>query len=221
LSAPDFALAGGIALGYARVMVVKAMVFGIVGMVATGCVWERNVDKRMARLQLGVNSRQLTTAAPADKPNYVLRTTQPAQQEQPQPAEPTQVASSGVTGSLQFTMRYPHNNVPIYMGGELEAGPLENSGYLGGAYGVVGAEASSGRGSLSVEMSGGRRWLRAELGAEDLPSWVLEPRVRGQFTLTPQVTLGGVLGANALPDESGWMAGVYVGIFSSPIDGSK
>lgn len=201
-------------------MVVKALVFGIAGMVATGCVWERNVDKRLARLQLGVNSRQLTTAAPEAKPDYVVRSTQPVQQEQPT-QEPSQIASSGVTGSLQFTMRYPRNNVPIYMGGELEAGPLENGGYLGGAYGVVGAEASSGRGSLSVEMGGGRRWLRAELGADDVPSWVLEPRVRGQFTVTPQVTVGGVVGANALPDESGWMAGVYVGIFSAPIDGSK
>jgi hypothetical protein len=107
------------------------------------------------------------------------------------------------------------------MGAEIEAGPLENSGYLGGAYGVIGGEASSGRGSLSVEVAGGRRWVRAELGVDDVPSWVLEPRVRAQFALTPQVTLGGLLGADTLPDAHGWLAGVYVGVFSAALDGSK
>jgi hypothetical protein len=197
-------------------MVAKALVFGFAGLVATGCVWERNVDKRLARVQLGVNSRQLTTQAPADKPSYLARTTTPT----PQPTANTQ-DSSGVTGSLQFTMRYPRNNIPIYMGAEVEAGPLENQGYLGGAYGVVGAEAASGRGSLSVELSGGRRWLRAGLNEEDIPGWALEPRVRAQLALTPQITVGGMLGANALPDDRGWVAGVYVGMFSAPIDGSK
>lgn len=196
-------------------MVAKALVFGFAGLVATGCVWERNVDKRLARVQLGVNSRQLSVQKPDDKPSYIARTTEPV----PQPSN--EQASSGVTGSLQFTMRYPRNNIPIYMGAEVEAGPLENQGYLGGAYGVVGAEAASGRGSLSVELSGGRRWLRSGLNEEDIPGWMLEPRVRAQLTLTPQVTVGGVLGANALPDERGWMAGVYIGMFSSPIDGSK
>jgi hypothetical protein len=131
------------------------------------------------------------------------------------------MTTSGVTGSLQFTMRYPRNSLPLYMGAEIEAGPLENSGYLGGAYGVIGGEASSGRGSLSIEVAGGRRWVRAELGADDVPSWVLEPRVRGQFALTPQVTLGGVLGADTLPGEHGWLAGVYIGVFSAALDGSK
>lgn len=201
-------------------MIVKALAFGFAGLVATGCVWERNVDKRLARVQLGVNSRQLSTPVAADKPRYnIARVTQPTTT-LPEPT-PTEQASSGVTGSLQFTMRYPRNNVPIYMGAEVEAGPLENQGYLGGAYGVIGAEASSGRGSLSVEMTGGRRWLRSELNAENVPSFMLEPRVRAQLTLTPQVTVGGVIGANAMPDERGWMAGVYIGMFSAPIDGSR
>jgi hypothetical protein len=197
-------------------MVVKALVFGVVGMVATGCVWERNVDKRLARLQIGVNSRQLTTPVPLQRtPSYVVRTTSPVAE------DPPTMTTSGVTGSLQFTMRYPRNSLPLYMGAEIEAGPLENSGYLGGAYGVIGGEASSGRGSLSVEVAGGRRWVRAELGVDDVPSWVLEPRVRAQFALTPQVTLGGLLGADTLPDAHGWLAGVYVGVFSAALDGSK
>lgn len=197
-------------------MVVKALVFGVVGMVATGCLWERDVDKRLARLQLGVNSRQLTTPVPLQRtPSYVVRSTSPVAE------DPPTMTTSGVTGSLQFTMRYPRNSMPLYMGAELEAGPLENSGYFGGAYGVVGGEASSGRGSLSIELAGGRRWVRAKLGVDDVPSWMLEPRVRGQLALTPQVTLGGVVGAGVLPDERGWMAGVYLGFFSAALDGSK
>lgn len=213
--APAFVLAAACALGYARDMVVKALVVGLAGMVATGCVWERNVDKRLARLQVGVNSRQLTTAVPLHKPSYIARTTSPVEQDTPE------MTTSGVTGALQFTMRFPRNTLPIYMGGEIEAGPLQNSGYLGGAYGVVGAEAASGRGSLSVEVAGGRQWVRAELGADDVGAWMVEPRLRGQFTLTPQVTLGGVLGADALADQHGWVAGLYLGFFSAPINGGR
>ena len=179
-------------------------VIALAGLAAGGCLWEQNVDQRMARLQLGVTSRQIAASTPAP-PTGVARTISPT--------EPTSTpASSSVTGSMQFTMRLLRNT---YVGGELEAGPLERPGsYLGGAYGVVGAEVSSSRGSLSVEMSGGRRWLRYEMGADDIPSTVLEPRVRGQLLLAPQLTVGGVIGANAMPGERGWMAGMYIGLYS-------
>jgi hypothetical protein len=195
-------------------MLVKALVVGLAGMVATGCVWERNVDKRLARLQLGVNSRRLTTPT-VHKPSYALRSTAPIEQ------EPETLTTSGVTGSLQFTMRFPRNTMPLYMGAEIEAGPLANSGYLGGAYGVIGAEATSGRGALSIEVAGGRQWVRAELNADDVPAWMVEPRLRAQLTLTPQVTVGGLLGADALADQRGFVAGLYLGFFSAPIDGSQ
>jgi hypothetical protein len=63
-------------------------------------------------------------------------------------------------------------------------------------------------------MNAGRRWIRYELGADDVPHDVLEPRVRAQLFLTPQVTLGGMIGGSVMPDERGWMAGVYVGLYS-------
>lgn len=182
----------------------------LAGVVGGGCLWEQNVDQRMARLQLGLTSRRVSTSPPPPRPAWVARETSPT--------EPTsvEVPSSGVIGSMQFTMRVLRH---AYVGGELEAGPLERTGsYLGGAYGVAGAEVASARGSLSVEMSGGRRWVRSELGADDVPEMVLEPRVRAQLTLTPQVTVGGVIGASALPDERGWMAGIYLGLYSFEID---
>lgn len=182
-------------------------VFVLAGVVASGCVWERDLDRRLARLQLGGNARRMSSSAPA-RPAGVARSTLPTE-----PASAP--ATSAVTGSLQFTMRYLRH---AYLGGEIEAGSLERTGsYFGGAYGVAGAEALSSRGSVSVELGAGRRWLRYELGADDVPETVLEPRVRGQLSLTPQITLGGVIGASAMPGEHGWMAGLYFGMYSTAI----
>lgn len=190
-------------------MLQRCTVIALTGLVGTGCLWERNVDQRMARLQLGMTSRRVATTVPEPPTpgGVIARTTT-----EPDPGPTQGPPMFGVTGSLQFTMRMLRH---LYAGGEVEAGPLERTGsYLGGAYGVAGAEMTSPRGSLSVEMAGGRRWLRYELGAEDVPFTVLEPRVRGQWFLTPQVTLGGVVGGSVMPEERGWMAGVYVGIYS-------
>ncbi|MBA3463210.1 MAG: hypothetical protein H0T46_24855 [Deltaproteobacteria bacterium] len=177
--------------------------------VAGGCLWERDLAKRPARMQLGFNTRSVATDVP--KPEFaggvhVARTTG-------EPAPTTErFASKGVTGNAQFTMGYRRG---VYMGAELEAGPMSRDGaYFGGAYGVVGADTSSARGSLSVELIAGRRWLRTELGADDIASVAIEPRVRGQLLVGPQVTIGGVIGANAVPGEHGWMAGIYIGLFS-------
>jgi hypothetical protein len=191
------------------VMVQPWKVIALLGLVSSGCLWERNIDSRMARLQAGVTTRRVVTRAP-EQPigGTVARTTTPPDLTEQVP----QVSSYGVTGSMQFTMRMLKH---VYAGGELEAGPMERTGsYLGGAYGVAGAEVSSPRGTLSVEMNAGRRWIRYELGAENVPHNVLEPRVRGQLFLTPQVTLGGMIGASVMPEERGWMAGVYVGLYS-------
>ena len=182
---------------------------GVLGIVTTGCLWERNGD-RPARLQMGMNSRHLAVVVP-EKPvgGYLARSTT-----QPDPPASTDVASSAITGSVQFTMQAYRG---LYLGGEVEAGRLadhEGSNF-GALYGVAGAETSSRFGSLSVEMIAGRRWLRYELGAEDVGSFALEPRIRGQMWLSPQVTLGGLVGANAAPGENGWMAGVYFGVYSS------
>ncbi len=191
-------------------MVQAWKVFAVAGLFASGCLWERDLDNRLARLQLGVNTRRVA-ATPAPPSPGVARTASPTE-----PAsEPTM---SGATGSLQFTMRL----VPgIYAGGEIEAGPFGQTGYLSGAYGVAGAEATSSIGSLSVELTGGRRWLRHDVGADDIPATVLEPRVRAQLALGSQVTLGGVIGASALSDQHGWMAGLYLGIYSADLGAGR
>lgn len=181
---------------------------GVIGIAATGCLWERNVGDRPARLQLGMNSRHLAVPEPRVPVGGTLARTIT----EPTPTSGT-VSNSAVTGSLQFTMQYFRG---LYLGGEVEAGQLEREGSnFGALYGVAGAETSSHWGSLSVEMIAGRRWLRYELGAEDVAQFALEPRLRGQMWLTPQVTLGGVVGANAAPGENGWMAGLYFGVYSN------
>ena len=183
---------------------------------AGGCLWEKDLARRPARMQLGFNTRSVATDVP--KPEFaggvlVARTTG-----EPPPST-ERFASKGVTGNAQFTMGYRHG---IYMGAEVEAGPMSREGaYFGGAYGVVGADTGSGRGSLSVELIAGRRWLRTELGADDIASVALEPRVRGQLLIGPQVTIGGVIGANAVPGEQGWMAGIYIGLFSHEQNATK
>ncbi len=178
----------------------------VASLATTGCLWERNVDHRLTRMQLGVTSRQVSVDAPTATTTSggVARTISP-------PAEAPALASSGVTGALQFTMRARRN---VYFGGEVEAGPLQQSGYFGGAYGVAGAEISSSVGTLSVELTAGRQWVRNELGADNVPRSMLEPRVRAQLPLTPQITIGGVIGASALPDDRGWMAGIFIGMYS-------
>lgn len=175
----------------------------------TGCLWERNVDHRMARLQMGANARHISMPKPeknySGTPGRLARSTTPTE------PDPTTESSSGVTGNLQFTMRQTKN---IYAGGEIEAGPFQRPGsYFGAAYAVVGFETRSSAGSVSVEMIGGRQWLRYEFNADDIPVTVLEPRARAQFALSTQVSVGAVIGAGLLPD-AGWMGGLYVGVYS-------
>lgn len=188
----------------------------LLALLATGCFWERSakIDKRMARLQMGANTRRI--AMPSPEPAYygtgrLARTTTPTE-----PAANTDL-SQGVTGNLQFTMRQTRN---LYAGGEIEFGPFSRPGsYYGGAYAVLGAETRSSRGSISVELTGGRQWLRYEFGAKDVPVNMLEPRARAQLSLNEQISLGGVIGAGLLGD-AGWMAGIYLGVYSQAFSGN-
>lgn len=191
-----------------RAPVVVAFASVVVG----GCLWERNVDHRLARLQMGANMRRV--AMPAPDTAYPTRGL--ARTSEPGGSDSSPALDSGVTGSMQFTMRQTRN---IYAGGEIEAGPFQRPGsYFGAAYAVLGVETRSTRGSLSVEMIGGRQWLRYESGADDVPVSVLEPRARGQLAISDQVSVGGVIGAGLLGD-AGWMAGFYVGVYSDVVGG--
>ena len=193
----------------------KTLVLVALACTASGCLWDKKSADRPARLHIGFNTRRVVTEPPKQEfaGGVLARTTEPGETETPN------VASTGVTGAAQFTMAYRRG---FYMGGEVEAGPLgRNGSFFGGAYGVAGAETSSTNGSLSVELIAGRRWVRYELGADDVASIALEPRVRGELWLGPQVSVGGVFGANAVPGEQGWMAGIYLGVYSDDKHGSR
>lgn len=184
----------------------------VMSVLFAGCLWERNVDRRMARLQMGANARRIAMPMPEPHtpgtPRTLARTTTPTD------PEPNTEGSSGVTGTLQFTMRQTKN---IYAGGEIEAGPFQRPGsYFGAAYAVLGFETRSSAGSVSVEMIGGRQWLRYEHNAVDVPVTVFEPRARAQLSLSSQVSLGGVIGAG-LTADAGWMAGLYLGVYSDVV----
>lgn len=182
----------------------------LLAVVATGCLWEHSaqVDRRLARLQAGVNTRRV--AMPTDShgsasSGTIARVTNPTA-----PAEAS-AYSQGVTGNLQFTMRQTRN---LYAGAEIEFGPFSQPGsYFSGAYGVVGTESRWSAGSISLELTGGRQWLREGLGAENVGVTMLEPRARGQLLLSEQISVGGVIGASVLGDK-GWLAGVYIGLYS-------
>jgi hypothetical protein len=174
----------------------------------SGCLWEygQQVDNRLARLQAGVNTRRVASPPPAS----TASSSGIARMSEPGSPAPSVERMSGAVGSVQFTMRQRHG---IYAGAETEAGPVERMGFLSGAYAVIGAEMRSHLGSISVEMMGGRQWLR--FGGDETAIGVLEPRARGQLSLSPQISVGGVIGAGLLND-AGWMAGIYIGVYSEP-----
>lgn len=122
---------------------------------------------------------------------------------------------TAVSTSMRFIGRTSFNT---FVGIEGEAGTLlgHNGSNLAGAYGVVGARGELSSVRLAVETVAGQRWVRYTLdGSRTDPStFVVEPRVRADLWLGPQVTLGAAVGAT-LGDRSVWMAGVYLGFSSS------
>ena len=101
-----------------------------------------------------------------------------------------------------------------YFGVEAEAGTLgfEGSNYAAG-YGIAGLEYALPRGSLGVELAGGRRWLRASLESEDVRDWTAEGRLRARFWMSEKTAFGAALGADARGES--WMAGIYLSVYSN------
>jgi len=164
------------------------------------CAFDPSRHERPARFTVGMNAQRISTS-PA---GFAARTTEPT--------APTPGHYSAVTMSGQFTMATRDH---LYVGGEVEAGRLEEPGSnLAGAYGVVGAEGASHVGSLGVELATGWRGIRYSIDDDDVNDAVVQPRVRGQLWVSPQVTLGAAAGASLVGDRS-WMAGVYVGVHSN------
>lgn len=125
--------------------------------------------------------------------------------------------TSAITGSAQFTMAW---RGPIYLGIEAEGGAMSRGGsnYAGG-YGVVGAESESRLGSLAVEVVAGRRWMRQDANSPDVGAFAIEPRLRGQFWVSDQITFGAAIGAT--PIDRSVMAGVFIGVHSSILNSWK
>ena len=184
----------------------KGLAFaGIVGVLTTGCLWERKVD-RPARFNAGPTMRAVNVGSSEDggPPGAARSTTAP---------DSSTDRVGATTASLQFTMSMGHK---VYAGGEAETGKLAMPGsWLAGAYGIVGAEHLMGRGALGVELAAGWRGVRYSLEAgDDDDHLVLEPRVRAQLWFAEQWTLGGAVGTR-VGAEGEWMAGVYLGVHSA------
>lgn len=168
------------------------------------CAFDPQRAIRPARFTVGMNAQRIATPAPPTDPGVAARTTDGG-------AQPA-ASSNAVAMSGQFTMATRDH---LYLGGEVEAGRLAEPGSnLAGAYGIVGAEGASRIGSLGVELATGWRGVRYTLDSDDVNDAIVQPRVRGQLWVSPQVTLGAAAGATLVGDRS-WMAGVYLGVHSN------
>jgi hypothetical protein len=182
-------------------MVRESALIAVFAVAATGCMFDRRREDRPARVRFGVTTHRLSSET-GDQLS--------ARGSEPTPT--TKAApSSAITGSAQFTMAW---RGPLYLGVEAESGAMVRSGsnYAGG-YGVIGAESKSPLGSLAVEVVAGRRWMREDGDSADVASFAVEPRLRAQFWMAPQLTLGAAIGVTPL--DRSYMAGVFLGVHSS------
>ena len=173
-------------------------------LLVAACAFDPARDIRPARFTVGMNAQHIATPAP-DPTTFTARTTDGGS------AQPS-ASSNAVAMSAQFTMATRDR---LYLGGEVEAGRLAEPGSnLAGAYGILGAEGASHFGSLGVELATGWRGVRYTIDSNEVNDAIVQPRVRGQLWVSPQVTLGAAAGATLVGDR-GWMAGVYLGVHSS------
>ena len=167
------------------------------------CAFDPQRAIRPARFTVGMNAQRIAT--PTGDPAFTARTTDGSS------AQPS-ASSNAVAMSGQFTMATRDH---LYLGGEVEAGRLAEPGSnLAGAYGILGAEGASRIGSLGVELATGWRGVRYSIDSDDVNDAIVQPRVRGQLWVSPQLTLGAAAGATLVGDRS-WMAGVYLGVHSN------
>jgi hypothetical protein len=172
-------------------------------LVVAACAFDPQRAIRPARFTVGMNAQRITPAP--DPTTVTARTTDGG-------SAPPSASSNAVAMSGQFTMSTRDH---LYLGGEVEAGRLADPGSnLAGAYGIMGAEGVSHVGSLGVELATGWRGVRYTIDSNEVNDAIVQPRVRGQLWVSPQVTLGAAAGATLVGDR-GWMAGVYLGVHSS------
>jgi hypothetical protein len=191
----------------------------LVALVLGGCVTDKPWTARPVRFNAGISERHLATAppvtpSPADStnlPRNVARSTDPTTSIESSDASP----SNATVGAAEFTLALRYH---AYAGGGLETGTLGRPGSsIAAIYGVVGAESTNSIGALAVELAAGWQTMRADVYSKDFDSRILEPRVRGELWLSSQFTLGASVGG--MPGgDSGWVAGVYVGVHSNVWD---
>lgn len=178
------------------------------GFIASAGCFAAPLDQPIVRTQFGGNARRI--AAPAPLVAQASRSAARSDAREP--------LDAAYTGAMQFSLRPSRY---LYVGTELEAGVLSAPGsQFVATYGVAGIEASTSHTGLALEIVAGRQWLSNELQDDPVGVYAIEPRVRFQLFLDPQIALGTMIGASALPDERGWMGGLYIGIYSHPADGS-
>jgi len=171
---------------------------------ALGCALDPARDKRPSRALIGANARHFQ--APIKRSQVAFRDTNP-------PAKEMTVDHEAVSATAQFTMSMRHRT---YAGGELEAGVLEGAGSsTAGMYGVFGVELPFAGGALGGELASGWRTVRYSMEGADFSKVVIEPRLRASVWLSEFVTLAAT-GGLTLGEQSVWMAGVSIGVHSSP-----
>ncbi len=182
----------------------RLMYLALVGSLMGGCAFDPHRHRRPSRLQLGMNARQYAVPPPAS-------TSTSTSTSKAVVGESTETATEGgLTGAAQFTQTLKHF---MYVGGEVEAGALGRSGSnIAGAAAVFGLEHSASYGALALEVAGGYRSIRPGLGEEEFGTLIVEPRLRGQVWISPQLTLGAAAGTNL--EDGAWMAGFYLGVHS-------
>jgi hypothetical protein len=179
--------------------------FGLVLLVLSGCVLDPHRQTRQTRFVMAAQSHRLHAQKPVD--DFTARESTPAMTES--------IATGAYTGSGQLTLRAWDK---LVYGFELEAGRLDKTGSnFAGAYGVLGAEHVTGWGMVGVEVASGWRGIRYRHGLDDDNSIIAEPRVRAQYRLGSQVTMGAVAGAT-IGELGTFMAGIFIGFDAQPVE---
>jgi hypothetical protein len=164
------------------------------------------LDQPIVRAQFGGNARRIVP--PDSAAAGVARTSAASDASKP--------LEGAYTGAMQFSLRPLRY---LYIGAEFEGGVLSTPGSsFAAVYSVAGIEANTEYTGLALEVVAGRQWLRSDFFDDPVGVNAVEPRVRFQYLVDPQLAIGGMLGASALAEERGWTAGVYIGVYSHPVD---
>jgi hypothetical protein len=177
---------------------------------------------RPVRFNVGVSERHLSNPPPVTANPYgvggsgnVERTTSPTSGTTEGQDSPT----NATVGEAQFTLALRYH---LYLGGGVETGTLGRSGSsIAAVYGIGGVETTNRIGSLAAEVAYGWQTMRADVYSSDVDGHIFEPRVRGELWLSPQFTLGAIVGATPGSSSDGnnaWSAGVYLGVHSNLFD---